>query len=405
MNLSFYIAKRYLFSKKSHNAINVISLISVCGIAIATMAMICTLSVFNGFTDIAVKSFNTIDPDLKITAKKGKTLNPDAPELQSIRQLAGVKYISETIEENALLRYEDRQSPVLIKGVSENFEQMSKIDAVILDGHFALQEGDVQYGIIGAGLAVNLGIRANFVAPIEIYAPKRNVRVNLANPTTAFAREYIYPAGVFAINQQKYDDQVLFISLDLARKLFRYETEATSLDIKLSNPEDISSIKKEIKSAIGDNYNVKDRFEQQEEAFRMVNIEKWVTFFILFFILIIAVFNIIGSLSMLILDKKEDILILRNLGADNKLILKIFTFEGWMISLSGAVTGLLIGLTLCLLQQYVGLLKLGSSPGAFIVEYYPVVTKLSDIAIVFVSVLLIGLLAVLYPVNSLRRNL
>ena len=405
MNLSFYIAKRYIFSKKSHNAINVISMISVFGIAIATMAMVCTLSVFNGFTDIAVKSFSGIDPDLKIMQAKGKVFDPSVAEVQKVKKLDGIDVFCESLEDNALVRFEDRQAPALIKGVSPEFVKLAHINEIMRAGDFLLKDGDVQFGVLGFGLAINLGVNVGFTSPIEIYAPKRNVKVNLANPSTAFDRQYVYTSGVFMLNQEKYDSQLLFVSLELARELFRYEKEVSSIDIKLKNPNDVSSVKKEIRSILGNQYSVKDRFEQQEESFRMVSVEKWVTYLILIFILVIAVFNIIGSLSMLILDKENDIKILQNLGAGNNLIVRIFMLEGWLISFFGSIFGLLAGLALCLLQQHFGLLKLGTTEGAFIIDAYPVVVEAGDILVIFLTVILIGFMAILYPTNTLRKSL
>lgn len=405
MNLSFYIAKRYIISKKSHNAVNVISYISVFGIMVATAAMVCILSVFNGFTDFAYQSFSKIDPDLTISAVKGKVFDPTTSEFDKIRTLSKIQVISETLEDNALLKFEERQTPAVIRGVSSNYTDLSDVQSIIADGQFALKEGDVEYTVIGAGLAMNLGVRANFISPVEIYAPKRNVKVNLANPNSAFDKAYVYTAGVFLLNQEKYDEQLIFVSLNMARQLFRYENEVSSLDIKLHNPDDVSAVKKEIKSIIGDNYRVKDRFEQQEESFKMVNIEKWVTFLIMSFVLLIAVFNIIGSLSMLIIDKKEDIQILKNLGAKNSLITRIFAFEGWLINMLGCISGLLIGLVACLSQQCFGIIKLGTEQGAFLIDAYPVKVQPFDLLIVFVTVSLIGFIAVLYPVNNMRKTL
>lgn len=380
-------------------------MISVCGIAIATMAMVCALSVFNGFTGLVAKTFSAFDPELQITATKGKAFDPNDEVFAKVRQISGIELIAQSIEENALLKFEDRQVPVIVRGVSPEFVSIASIDKLIIDGDFVLKEGDVDFGVIGAGLAMSLGVRANFIAPLEIYAPKRDVKVNLANPSSAFTTAYAYPRGVFALNQEKYDSQVIIISLEQARMLFRYDTEITSFDLKIKNGVSVDKVKGEIQKILGDSYQVKDRFEQQEESFRMVNIEKWVTFLILAFILIIAVFNIIGSLSMLIIDKTEDIRNLQNLGANNKLITKIFMFEGWMISLFGAIVGLLLGLFLCLLQQHFGLLKLGETPGAFIVDAYPVEVQFTDILFIFITVSLIGLVAVLYPVNNLRKRL
>ncbi|GAB6012794.1 ABC transporter permease [Viscerimonas tarda] len=405
MNLSFYIAKRYIFSKKSHNAINVISMISVCGIAIATAAMVCALSVFNGFTDIAARSFSAIDPQLQIAPAKGKVFNPDDPDIQAIKKSEGIQSASGMLEENALIKFADRQVPALIKGVSPEFLDQINAGDILLDGDFKLKEGDVQYSVIGAGLAMTLGLRAGYSTPLEIYVPKRNAKVNTANPAMNFTISYAYPGGIFALNQQQYDEQTLFVSIELAREIFRYENEVSYLNLMLKDGASSDRVKKEIKAILGENYLVKDRFEQQEESFHMVSIEKWVTFLILSFILIIATFNTIGSLSMLILEKKDDINILRNMGAGKKLILRIFSFEGWLICFIGAMSGLIIGLTLCLLQQHFGLLKLGSAAGAFIIDAYPVSVQAMDVVFIFLTVLLIGFVAVLYPVDNLKKQL
>lgn len=405
MNLSFYIAKRYLFSKKSHNAINIISMISVCGIAIATMAMVCTLSIFNGFTKLVSDSFSIMDPDLQIIPAKGKVFDASSAVFQKIKNLPEVAVASETVEDNALVKYGERQDPVLIKGVSDQFKEMVDTKRLVTSGEFSLREGDVDFCVAGIGVAINLGLRTDNITPIEIYSPKRNVKIQLANPANAFTTAYTYPAGVFALNQAKYDDQIILVSLDLARELFRYNNEVTSLDIKLKENVSANDAESKIQKQLGDNFIVKNRFEQQADSFRMVNIEKWVTFLILSFILIIAVFNVVSSLSMLILDKSADIDILRNMGAENNLITRIFKIEGWLISMSGAIAGIVIGLVLCLIQQHFGILKLGQTPGAFIVDSYPVEVIFTDILFVFITVSIIGGLIVLYPVNNLKKRL
>lgn len=405
MNLSFYIAKRYLFSKKSHNAINIISMISVCGIAIATMAMVCTLSIFNGFTKLVSDSFSIMDPDLQIIPAKGKVFDASSAIFQKIKNLPEVAVASETVEDNALVKYGERQDPVLIKGVSDQFKEMVDTKRLVTSGEFSLREGDVDFCVAGIGVAINLGLRTDNITPIEIYSPKRDVKIQLANPANAFTTAYTYPAGVFALNQAKYDDQIILVSLDLARELFRYNNEVTSLDIKLKENVSANDAESKIQKQLGVNFIVKNRFEQQADSFRMVNIEKWVTFLILSFILIIAVFNVVSSLSMLILDKSADIDILRNMGAENNLITRIFKIEGWLISMSGAIAGIVIGLVLCLIQQHFGILKLGQTPGAFIVDSYPVEVIFTDILFVFITVSIIGGLIVLYPVNNLKKRL
>lgn len=405
MNLPFYIAKRYLFSKKSHNAINIISLISVCGIAIATLALVCTLSVFNGFSRLVSNSYSIFDPDLQITAVKGKVFDPNTPQIEKIRNLEHIAIVSESIQENALVKNEDKQSPVLVKGVSPEFLQMIDPNKFIVDGRFVLHEEDVQFCITGVTLAIKLGLRSNAIFPIELYSPKRNIKINLANPASAFTKASVYPSALFALNQPKYDDQMMIVSLELARDLFQYETQVSTLDIKLKDNTKTASVKKEIKYILGNDFYVKDQFEQQADAYRMINLEKWVTFLILSFILMIAAFNIVGSLSMLILEKKNDIYILRNLGASNKLIIKIFLLEGWLISLIGSLSGLILGIILCLLQQHLGIIKLGHSPGMFIIDAYPVYVKTTDILFIFITVITISFAIVLYPINALKKNL
>lgn len=404
MNLPFHIAKRYLLAKKSHNAVNIISAVSVCGIAVATLTMVCAMSIYNGFTDITAKSFSAFDPELQITPKEGKVFDPTSETISKVKELSSVDFVSESLEENALLKFEDRQQPILLKGVSPNFIKLADINSLMVDGEFMLHSGDVDFGVIGAGLATNLGVRASFIAPLEIYMPKRNERVNLANPSTAFTTAATYAAGVFSINQAKYNDQMLIISIDLMRELLRYQKEVTSLDIKLKSGASVSSAKSEIESLVGKDFYVRDRFEQQADTFKMVNIEKWVTFLILSIILLIAAFNVVSSLSMLILEKTEDIKILQNMGAAKKLITRIFFYEGSFIVFTGSITGIVLGLILCLCQQYFGLLKLGGSPGTFVVEAYPVVVQPLDILSIFITVNIIGILTVLYPVNNLRKN-
>lgn len=405
MNVSFFIARRYLFSKKSHNAINVISMISVCGIAIATMAMVCVLSVFNGFGGIVEGMFNAFDPDLKISVKAGKVFDWSSPPFKEALQASGVLMVSESLEENALFLFDESQVPVLMKGVSEEFLLMADMEKLVIDGTFKLQEDVVDYATLGSGLAVALGARPGFINAIEVYAPKRNERVNLANPSAAFNRGYVQVGGVFSLNSPKHDEQMAIVPIRLARALFDYENEVTSLDIQLEPGASVNRTKREIQSILGDDFLVEDRFEQQRESYRMLQIEKWVTFLILAFILLIAVFNVVGSLSMLIVEKREDIRSLRHMGASNELIARIFLYEGWLITFIGIVVGIVLGLALCLLQQHVGFLQLSDVPGAYIIDAYPVIVKFSDIAIVFGVVSVIGLLTVLYPVNNLRKKL
>ncbi|WP_298648151.1 FtsX-like permease family protein [uncultured Proteiniphilum sp.] len=405
MNVSFFIARRYLFSRKSHNVVNVISAISVCGIAIATAAIVCVLSIFNGFGGIVEGMFNAFDPDLKIKVKEGKVFDYHTPEFQKALQVSGIQIISESLEETALFMFGESQVPVLMKGVSEEFRLMADMEKLILHGSFKLREDVVDYTTLGSGLAMTLGARPGFINPIEIYAPKRDVRVNLANPAAAFTKGYVQIGGVFSLNSPEYDEQMAIIPIQLARDLFGYDKEVTSLDIKLEPTASVSKVKREMQRFLGDNFLVEDRFEQQQESYRMLQMEKWVTFLIMVFILLIAVFNLVGSLSMLVVEKRDDIKSLQNMGASGQLISRIFLYEGWLISFIGIIAGIVTGLILCLLQQHFGLLQLSDTPGAYIIDAYPVIVKVTDVAIVFAVVSLIGLLAVLYPVNNLKKKL
>ncbi|GHT05072.1 membrane protein [Bacteroidia bacterium] len=404
MNLSLYIAKRYLFSKKSHNAIHIISLVAVCGVTIATLATVCTLSVFNGFQGLVSEMFSAFDPELKITPVKGKVFDPADEKFLEIRSLPEIELISESLEDNVLVRYNERQVPAILKGVSGNFDQLVPIQDILFDGEFKLQNEVNAFANLGIGVASVLGMNANFVFPLEIYAPKRNVKtVNLSNSMTSFNLEYAYISSIFMINQPVYDDNYLLVPIELARTLFDYETEVSAWELKLKDPTAVPVVQKKIQQILGEDYEIKNRYEQQEAAFKMINIEKWVTFLMLCFILLIAAFNVIGSLSMLIVDKQQDITTLRNLGAGNKLISRIFLLEGWMISALGAVMGIVLGVLLCLGQQYFGWIKLGSS-GTFAVDAYPVQMATGDLLLTLVAVLVIGFLSVIYPVRYLSKK-
>ncbi|OUO52226.1 hypothetical protein B5F77_08935 [Parabacteroides sp. An277] len=404
MNFPFYIARRYLFSKKSHNAINIISLISVCGVMIATLALVCALSVYNGFNDLVSSLFSHFDPELKIIPKEGKVFDPEEKIIHQVRMLPEVDIACEVLQDNALIKYKERQDVGIIKGVDESFARLVPLDSVIIDGAFQLSDQVANYATLGIGLAAHLGINAGFVSPLEIYVPKRDERVNMSNPAASFNREFAFITAVFRINQPVYDDHYMIIPLSVARKLLHYDKEISALELKLKPNASIAKVEAQIKAIVSDKYIVQNRFEQQESSFRMMQIEKWVTFLILCFILAIALFNIVGSLSMLMIEKKEDVRTLRNLGANNRQIRQIFLFEGWMISGFGALVGIVLGILLCMLQQHFGLLRLGDTAGAFIIEAYPVHVLPSDILMVLVTVLSIGFLAAWYPVRYLGNR-
>lgn len=404
MNLPFYIARRYLFSKKSHNAINIISMICVCGVVVATIALVCALSVYNGFNDLVAGMFSSFDPELKITPRTGKVFDPTTSDMQKVRELPEIAFFSETLQDNALIRYHDRQDVAIVKGVDDAYQHLSRMDSALIDGSFTLKDEVADYALLGVGLSSKLGARPGFASPLELYVPKRNEKINLSNPSSSFSREYAYVGGVFMINQQVYDEGYMIVPLTLARELFHYDKEVSAIELKLAENADLSSIKKQIKTILGDEFIIQDRFEQQEASFKMMQIEKWMTFLILCFILAIALFNVVGSLSMLMIEKQDDVRTLRNMGASDSLIRRIFLFEGWMISGFGALIGIVIGLVLCLLQQSFGLIKLGQTAGAFIIDAYPVRVIFTDILVAFVTVAAIGFMAAWYPVHYLGKK-
>ncbi len=404
MNLPFYIARRYLFSKKSHNAINIISMVCVCGVVVATIAVVCALSVYNGFNDLVAGMFSSFDPELKISPRTGKVFDPTTAEFQKVKQLPDIAWFGEVLQDNALVRYHDRQDIAVIKGVDENFSHLTLIDSILIDGSFILKDEVADYATLGVGLSAKLGAKPGFTSPLEIYVPKRDEKVNLSNPASSFNQEYAYIGGVFLINQQVYDEGYMILPISLVRQLLKYDKEVSSIELKLADGVDISSAKKQIKALLGDRFIVQDRYEQQEASFKMMQVEKWMTFLILSFILAIALFNVVGSLSMLMIEKKDDVRTLQNMGADDKLVRRIFLFEGWMISGFGAVIGIVIGLVLCLLQQHFGFIKLGQTTGAFIIDAYPVRVVFTDLLVAFITVAAIGLMAAWYPVHYLGKK-
>ena len=409
MNLSFYIAKRYLFSKKSHNAINVISGVSVCGVALATLALVCTLSVFNGFQDLVATFFTAFDPELKITATSGKVFDNQDVRIQKLRDFPEIAVFSESLEDNAMVQYNGKQAMVVIKGVEDNFSQLTAIDSILYGrGEMVLYDEIVDYAIPGVELTSILGTGIRFLDPLEVYAPKRGTQINVANPASSFNVSYLHSSGlVFAVNQQKYDASYIITSLKFARDLFQYDTQVSSIELKLKEGVDTDAFAHKIGGILGNDFVVQNRYEQQADTFRIMQVEKLISYVFLTFILLVACFNVIGSLSMLIIEKKNDVVTLRGLGADDQLISRIFLFEGCLISFLGALVGVVLGLTLCLVQQEFGILTLGSgaSAGAFVVDAYPVSVHWQDVVLILVTVLVIGFFSVLYPVKFFSRRL
>lgn len=407
MNFPFFIARRYLFSKKSTHVINVISSISVIGVAVATMALVIVLSVFNGFHDLVASLFTSFDPQLKVVPVEGKTAPADDPILTKIRLLPQVDVATETVEDQALAIYNDHQAMVKIKGVDDNFAELSHITDILYgDGSFSLHAANLGYGIVGIRLAQNLGIGAQWDGFLKIYAPKKEGQLDMTNPGDGFVVDSLNSPGVlFAVKQAKYDKNYIITSISFARNLFGQQGMLSDLELRLKPGSNLDAVKAEMQQIAGNKYKVLDRFEQQEDTFKIMSIEKMIAYIFLTFILVVACFNIIGSLSMLIIDKKNDVVTLRNLGANDKQITRVFLFEGRMIAVIGAVIGIGLGLLLCFLQQQYGFVRLGDSEGSFIVDAYPVSVHYSDVAIIFVTVIAVGWLAVWYPVRALSKRL
>lgn len=407
MNFPFYIARRYLFSKKSTHVINIISGISVIGVAVATMALVVTLSVFNGFHDLVASLLTSFDPQIEVVPAKGKTAPADDPILTKIRNLPQVDVATESVEDQALAIYKGRQAMVKVKGVEDNFSELSHINDILYgDGEFSLHAANLQFGVVGIRLAEDMGMTADWDGQLKIYAPKREGQLDMMNPTEGFVEDsLISPGVVFSVKQARYDRDYVLTSIAFARNLFGQQGMLSQLEIRLKPGSNLDAVKAEMQEIAGDKYRVLDRMEQQADTFKIMKIEKFIAYIFLTFILAVACFNIIGSLSMLIIDKKNDVVTLRNMGASDKQIVRIFLFEGRMISAIGAVLGILIGLLLCWLQQVYGLVSLGSSSGSFIVDAYPVSVHPEDIVLVFITVLAIGFISVWYPVRYFAKRL
>lgn len=405
MNFPFFIARRYVFSKKSTNAINVISAISVVGVAVGTMALVIVLSVFNGFHDLVASFFTNFDPQIELVPTQGKTAPADDPVLDQVRKMPEVSVHTDVLEDQGLAVYGDRQQMVTVMGVDDNFTQLTNIGDILYgDGEFSLQAANLFYAIPGIRLAQDMGLGARFEGYLKLYAPVRRGQITeLADPSEGFVVDsLISPGVVFAVNQAKYDRDRVICSIGFARRLFDQDGMLSSLQIRLKPGSDLSAVKKQMREIVGSNYKVLDRFEQQSDTFNIMQIEKVLAYVFLTFILMVACFNIISSLSMLIIDKKADAATLRNLGATDKQIRSIFLFEGRIISAIGAVVGILLGLLLCWLQQEFGLVHMGDSAGSFVVNAYPVSVHYDDVAIVFVTVLLIGWAAAWIPTRKLK---
>lgn len=405
-NFPFYIASRYLLSKKSHHAINIISGVSVCGVAIATAALVCILSVFNGFQDTVANLFTSFDPELKIVPAEGKFMPADADGLDKIKDNPSVEVYTEALEDNALLMINNRQAMATIKGVDDNFADLTRIDNILIgDGVFDLHVDVIDYGILGSNLLMQLGLPTDFESPIQVYAPRKGERIDLTDPRESLNQEELYSPKVgFMVRQGKYDSHYVIAPISFTRRLFERQGYVSSVELRLKRGSDLQAVKKQMQATLGDKMLVLDRYEQQEDTFKIMQIEKLISYIFLTFILMIACFNIIGSLSMLIIDKKQDAVTLRNLGASDKQIRHIFMIEGCMICLVGAIIGIAVGLTLCLIQQQYGIIRFGSSEGSYLLDAYPVSVHPADIILIFATVLIVGFLSVWYPVRHLSKK-
>ena len=409
MNYELFIARRYLFAKKSHHAINIISGISVLGVAVATMAMVVTLSVFNGFQDLVADLFTAFDPELLVTPKDGQTISAKDPALLQLKKSDAVEVYTPVLEGQALVVEGGKQQVVTIKGVADNITKQGHIEDILYgDGHFCLHADILEYGVLGIQLAQQLGLPAFFENPLQVYAPKPGERVNIGNPLSSFNHDELQSPGVvFMVRQAKYDANYILTSLGFAQRLFDREGKLSSVELKLKNGSDsnVKKVKQQLQTQLGERFKVQDRYEQQNDVFRVMRIEKLISYLFLSFILLVACFNIIGSLSMLMIDKRQDIQTLRSLGATDSQICTVFRLEGHIISLAGALLGLVLGVTLCWVQQKYGLVTMGDSEGSFIIETYPVSVYWTDIILILVTVLAVGWLAIWYPVRYLSRTL
>jgi lipoprotein-releasing system permease protein len=400
MNLSFFIAKRYLISKKSHNAINIISFISVLGITVGTMALIIVLSVFNGFENLVVSLYNSFDSDLKITAPIGKTFVPQTGFYKELKAIEGVQYVSPVIEENALVKYNNNQSIATIKGMDPDYLSHTGIDTMLADGKMLLEAESVNYAVIGQGVVNKLSINIHDpLSYLQLYVPKVGAAYSALNPENAFTVAPISPSAVFAI-QQDFDSKYILVSNTFAKQLVNYNDQVSAIEILLLPKANMDDVQRQIQKICGNKLLVKNRFQQHELLYKVMRSEKWAVFLILGFILLIATFNIIGSLTMLILEKKKDVQVLRSLGANEQFIQRLFLTEGMMISISGGIAGLVLGILVCFFQMQFGWIKMPGG-GSFVVDSYPVAIKTMDVVFVLLTVLMIGFLAAWYPTKKM----
>ncbi len=403
MKLAPFIAKRYLFAKKSHNVINIISAISAIGMAIGTAALIIIMSVYNGFDSLIRSMLSNVEPDLMITPATGKVFVPEGETYDWIYDQPSVKNMCGVLQEQVFINYDGQQGLAKAKGVDWIYEDETPLKDHIRDGEFKLHRGDVPLASVGAGLAYGMGINPRFVSPIEIYFPSRTRRLSMANPISSIESIKVWPSSIFSVNNEV-DAELIILPIEKMRELLEYDDEVSAVEIRLAEGTDgkeLKRLQKEISTMLGPDFKVKDRFQQNESLYKMMRYEKAAIYMILIFIIIIIAFNIFGSLSMLIIEKRGDIETLRSLGAQDRLIRRIFVLEGWMISLTGLAAGLVVGTGFALLQQHFGFIKM---PGQFIVQAYPVILSWTDILLTVIGVAAIGYIIALLPVASFYRK-
>jgi lipoprotein-releasing system permease protein len=372
----------------------------VAGVTVGSMVLIIVLSVFNGLEDMVDSLFSTFDPDLEITPARGKVFTPESSGLDALGKVPGVASYSLVLEENSLLKYGDKQYIATVKGVDDNYSSVTGLDDAMYDGEFKLRaENGRMHAVVGHGVANHLSIGLSFLTPLVIYVPRRDG--SISDPTNAFIRRFIFPSGIFSV-EQEFDSRYIFVPIELLRDLLMYKDEISAIEIKYNAGITDNDIQPVVEELFGKDFTVKNKYQQQEIYYKVMKSERLAIFFILSFILLIASFNVIGSLTMLIIEKQKDIIILRNMGADNRLIKKIFLLEGWMISVIGAVAGLALGFLVCWLQQTVGIVKLQGE--TLIMDTYPVAMKISDFILVLGTVLVIGFGAAWYPVSYMSKK-
>ena len=396
LKFPFLIARRYLFAKKSHNAVNVMSAVSVAGVCVGTLALVIVMSVFNGFEDLTRKLYSTFDPDLKITVKNGKNFAVDRAKLQLLEADPDIPVFSQTIEENVLVQYGDQQEIAVMKGVDAMYPRITGIDTMIYEGDFALWEGDMPRAVAGLTMAHKLRVGLHFITPLHFFIVRNTANVSL-NPEKALNDMYIFPSGKFAIDEE-IDSQYILVPIEFARSLLENDSIISAVEIKLKPGADETKVQKRVAAIFGDAFDVKTTYQQKEFAYKILQSEKFMAFMILTFVLLIASFNVVGSISMLMIEKKSDLLIFQSMGVDRQMLGNIFMIQGWMIVMSGAIAGLSIGAILCWLQMEFGFFKV-TGDGTYIIDAYPVAVRWKDFALILTAVAGVSFLTIFFPVK------